>query len=194
MRIGILGGTFDPPHYGHLQLAKSALKELSLDRIYFVPARRSPMKSSPQSSLPRARISMLKLFIKRIPKFRISTFEINRQSPSYTVDTVQYFRKRYPESDLFFLMGDDSFRTFRKWKKRKKIMEECTLVVGRRYSFARTNFPESKEILKRTRWLRSKMLEISSTDIRSRVRHGQSVYKQIPRLVTRLIRKNRLYG
>ena len=121
MRIGIFGGSFDPIHNGHLTLAKSAVRELKLDRVYFVPAKRSPFKIDAPLSPARHRIKMIQLAIGSNPKFKISRAEVLRPHPSYSYQTVRWFKKRFVESEIFFILGDDSLKDFAKWKNYKKI-------------------------------------------------------------------------
>ena len=121
MRIGIFGGSFDPVHRGHLKLAQAALSELNLDKIIFVPCRQNPLKVGAQRAVPllsaETRIRLLRAAVKRYsPRFSVSLCEIRRQGPSYTVDTLRYFKKCYPKAVLYFLSGADVLKDLRNWR------------------------------------------------------------------------------
>ena len=169
MRIGIFGGTFDPVHLGHLELAQSTLKKFRLDKIYFVPAKSSPFKRSLKSAPSVHRLSMLKLVLRGRPKFNISEYELKRPGPSYTIRTVKFFHGRFPKADLFLIMGKDSYQGFSKWRESKKIRKTSKHVVGKR------------------------KLEISSTQIRERAKKGLSLSRLVPKDVEKYIVRNGLY-
>ena len=109
MKIGILGGTFDPVHYGHLSIAKQAIEELDLDQLFIVPAKLQPFKLDQQVTVGEHRVEMLKLAFNAFEKVIISEYELNKNQVSYTINTLNAFRKEYPDSELWFLLGTDSF-------------------------------------------------------------------------------------
>lgn len=115
MRVGILGGTFDPVHGGHLALARAALRRLKLDQILFVPARLSPLKDS-KPTPAKHRLAMLRLATKGMRKARIEALELKRPGPSYTVDTLKALKRKYPGAELFLILGKDAARDLSKWK------------------------------------------------------------------------------
>ena len=167
MRIAIFGGSFDPVHQGHIALAKAALKEIKLDKIFFVPAKKSPLKNHDPLLKPARRLKMLKHALRREKKFKISVFELKSSHPSYAVRTLQYFHRRFPKSDLYLLMGSDALKDFKKWKNWRKILKLSALIVGMRKGTRVSKIKLSKGIKVKIIWLKSEMPPISSTEIRS---------------------------
>ena len=129
-RIGLFGGTYDPIHIGHIEIANKAMEEFNLDTIYFIPTGKSYFKENVLSS--DIRLNMVKSAIDSNDKFKVSDCEIKRTGNTYSIDTVKFFRKQFPDDELFFIMGMDSFRLFHKWKSYKDILELATLVVAPR--------------------------------------------------------------
>lgn len=130
-RVGLFGGTFDPPHRGHSALARAALRELKLDRLYVVPAGEPPLK--PSASLPPLRrLALARRAFGRLPRTVVSPWEIRRRGPSYTYKTLEAFRRRHPGARWFLVMGGDSWGNFRRWKRWRGILSMATLAVGRR--------------------------------------------------------------
>jgi nicotinate-nucleotide adenylyltransferase len=192
VRIGIFGGTFDPVHRGHVRLAEMALRELRLDRIFFVPAGRSPLKSKAPVSEASHRLKMLRLAVKKMPRSRISLFELGRRGgPSYTIETVRHFRRRHPKSRLFLVMGSDSLESFRRWRDWRKILELCTLVVGKRKA---SRAIRAGKIREKALFLKSAMPDISSTEVRKAQKTGGKLDRFVPRPVMDYIRRQRVYG
>ncbi|WKX02199.1 nicotinate-nucleotide adenylyltransferase [Candidatus Mycoplasma mahonii] len=130
MKIGIFGGSFNPVHRGHISVAEHAIKHLSLDKLIFVPAFKSPFKSKVKYVDGQHRIQMLE--IAKPQKATISHFEINRKSISYTIDTVKYFKQKYPNDELFLIIGSDNIHKLNKWKSINEIVEMLKIVVFRR--------------------------------------------------------------
>lgn len=120
MRLGVLGGTFDPPHAGHLDLARAALRGLKLDLLLVVPAKRSPFKGA-RPTADRHRLAMLRLAFRGMEGVRISPMELKRPVPSYTVDTLKALKRRWPKAELFLLVGADAAKGLPKWKQAKEI-------------------------------------------------------------------------
>lgn len=129
-KIGLFGGTYDPIHVGHIEIANKAMDELNLDTIYFIPTGKSYFKENVLSS--DIRLNMVKSAIDSNDKFKLSDCEIKRAGNTYSIDTVKFFKKQFPDDELFFIMGMDSFRLFHKWKSYKDILELATLVVAPR--------------------------------------------------------------
>ena len=129
-RIGIYGGTFNPPHLGHLRLAQYALKVLELDKLLMIPDRIAPHKKMPDNTpLPEQRLQMLKLLVQSEPKMEASAAELDREGPSYTYETVAQVRAMYPDAQLYLLMGSDMLESFHNWKEREEIQKQVTLVA-----------------------------------------------------------------
>ena len=129
-KIGLFGGTYDPIHVGHIEIANKAMEELNLDTIYFIPTGKSYFKENVLSS--DISLNMVKSAIDSNDKFKLSDCEIKREGNTYSIDTVKFFKKQFPDDELFFIMGMDSFRLFHKWKSYKDILELATLVVAPR--------------------------------------------------------------
>ena len=190
MRIGILGGTFDPIHKGHLALAHAALKQLRLDRVFFVPAYRHPLrqKESFVSASPKARLQMVKLAVRGNPKFKVSDCELKRKGVSYTVDTLRFFRRRYPKPhELFFVTGGDWGKRLDQWKDIRIIFSLAHFVVAKRPGFDIRKLPEGIQALD------FRPLKISSTQIRRQLLKGKSLEPFIPKIVVHYIKKHKLY-
>lgn len=189
-RIGIFGGTFDPPHVGHIKIAERAIHQLHLDRLYFVPAYLPPHKRNGTSGSPRQRLTMVQQATRNNPRFRVASFEINRKGVSYTIDTLHYFRRRHRNAKLFLIVGGDNFRQFRTWKSSLEIMEFARLVVYNRHGVSDrgTKTPPTTPV-----YLRGIFLDVSSTLVRRRVQHGESIHTLVPLGVEQYIRKKKLY-
>lgn len=185
MRIGILGGTFNPVHIGHLILAQYALGELNLDKIYFVPANIAPLKSRRGLISPAHRLNMLKLAVKNNKNFRVSDIEIKRGGVSYTVDTLESFKKK--GNVVFFISGSDSLGQLNRWKDFKRIQKIATFVVAARPGF------RLKTKMRGIRFINLPKMEISSSLIRARVRAKKDVSHLIGDRVLKYIKDKRLY-
>ena len=197
MRIGILGGTFDPPHIGHLVIAEEALEKLQLERVYFVPAQQPPHKLGELISPFADRVAMLQLALNANPAFTLSLIEANRPGPSYTVDTLRELRREFPpEAELFFVMGLDSLANLPTWYHPHELIELCQLAV-----LSRPGYTVDLDALEaRIPGLRSRVvfipapeLDISSTELHARVRAGHSIQYMVPKEVARYIAEHRLY-
>lgn len=185
-RIGLLGGTFDPVHRGHVALARSAVRELKLSRLIFVPAKISPFKKVRPAS-PRHRIAMLRLAGKGVSRSSISRYELHSAAPSYAVRTVRHFRKLQPGADLFWVMGSDSLRAFPKWKNWREILSLCRLAVARRQGSKKFPMRFAKKYGERIVALKSAIPGAASTAVREGA-------LDVPPAVLRYIRKHGLYA
>ena len=161
MKIGILGGSFDPIHKGHLAVARFAREELNLDRVIFVPVGKNPLKKNPRSLSDAARLVMIQKKLKHSPGFSVSTHEFRKNGPSYTVDTLRYFRKKFStKTQLYFLAGADTVKDFSRWKSPATVLKLCRFVVMTRPGTKmRTNDG-------RFLWLPMPPVRISSTSLR----------------------------
>ncbi len=197
-RIGIFGGTFNPPHLGHYRAAQQAIEALGLEKLLLIPNRSAPHKQLPQGTAdPQQRLSMVRLMAQD-PRMEVSDLEICRPGPSYTVDTVRTLRDQYPEAELVLLMGTDMFLSFENWKDPESILQCVSLGV-----FGRGLKGESQQILDQKARLESKgakiyvldnpVLDISSTQLRRLlVFEGASCF--LPEKVEAFIRELGLYG
>ncbi len=187
--IAIYGGTFDPVHHGHLITAQSVLELRNLDKIIFIPSFISPHKQDVKASAAEHRVNMLKLAIENIPNFEWSDFEINRESVSYTIDTLKELKNQYDHIEL--IIGEDNLLSFDKWKSPEKIIEIATLLVLRRRTAreAGTKYPYEEKAV----FLETPRIDISGTRIRERVRKGLPINFLVPQNVMRYIYESKLY-
>ena len=202
-RIGILGGTFDPVHNGHLAIAEAARGCLGLDRVVFIPAGRPWLKARSVGQVTDAehRLAMVRLAIANCPHFEASAMEVERPGLTYTVDTLAELRSREGGSsgrtEMYLILGMDSVRELRRWHEPERLLEMCVVVAVSRpntddiapSSFER-DFPSAAN---RFLLLRGPMLSISATDVRSRVAEGRTIDDRVPVPVERYIRDHGLY-
>jgi nicotinate-nucleotide adenylyltransferase len=197
MRIGILGGTFDPPHIGHLVIAEEAREKLGLAKVYFVPAREPPHKKGEPVSSLEDRVAMLRLALDDHPFFVLSLVEANRPGPSFTVDTLRQLSREFPPAtELYFVMGMDSLAALSTWHDPRSLIGLCKLAVLKRPGYS----AEMNELERDIPGLKSQVvvipapeLEISSSDLQSRVRQGLSIEYMVPDCVAEYIAKHGLY-
>jgi nicotinate-nucleotide adenylyltransferase len=190
-RLGIFGGTFDPIHVGHLIVSEMARSMLALDRVVFVPARIPPHKGAAPAD-PEHRLRMTDLACRDNDAFEVSDLELRRDGPSYTVETLRDLRARSPEdTELYLLMGADSARDLESWKDHRVLLEESTVVVLARAGVRRSDLPE--RVARLATLLATPVIEISSSDIRRRVRDGGSIRYLVPDPVEKYVRSERLY-
>jgi nicotinate-nucleotide adenylyltransferase len=189
-RIGIFGGSFDPVHCGHIELAKAALRELRLDKVYFVPARQPPHKKKRRLSPAGDRLRMLALAIKPFPSFVISRFEIGRRTTTYTYQTLQYFKQRFPAASLYFIIGSDSLAELDTWRKAPLLRTLCTFVTGVRPG---APLPDVTASWRSVHLLAGAIQDVSSSAIRERAADGRSLRTLVPPAVARYIAQKGLY-
>jgi len=183
MHLGILGGSFDPIHHGHLILARAALEELGLDRILFIPANMSPHKTDTTPATAQDRLAMLQLAIENEPGFEALDLELHRPPPSYTVDTLRELRSRHPDDAFTLLIGADNVAKFDTWREPDEIRRLAKLAVLDR---ATHDTPHDWPVVRR-------LIDISSTDIRARVAAGRSIRYLTPDSVCDYITAQGLY-
>lgn len=193
-KIGIMGGTFNPIHTAHLAIAESALSAFSLDGIMFLPNSIPPHKAHDNSIDTKHRIKMVEAAIRGNEKFFISLYEVENGGFSYTVDTLRHFSTIYEE--IYFIIGGDSLRDFPKWYKPQEISDMCILAA---YPRGNLDFKAHSENLRElfgadVRELDAPRLDISSSDIRNRLKQGKSVKNLVPDSVLEIIEKNNLYA
>ena len=183
MRTALYGGSFDPIHHGHLILAREALEQLGLDRIVFIPAAQSPLKVDRQPVLPKVRLEMVRAAIAGEPRFECDDSEVHREGPSFTVDTLEAWRTRHPEDELFYFIGQDNVRDLGKWRRSADLLRLAQFVVFERSSDAA---PHDFPVVRRR-------VDISATEIRKRVAEGRSIRYLVPDSVRDLIAAHDLY-
>lgn len=186
MRLGILGGTFDPPHVGHLLAASDAFEMLGLDRLLFIPAATHPFKGERVGAPPPQRLDMLALLLGDDARFGIDTIEIERAGLSYTVDTLADLARRYPDAERFFLIGEDLVDQVATWRAPEQLTQLAEIVV-----LPRGNAPN--EATGPFRRLQTRRIDVSSTEIRARARAGLSLHGFVPDALAAYIRDAGLY-
>lgn len=211
-RVGVLGGTFNPVHFGHLRSAEEIAESLELDQVLFIPSAEPPHKGRADLAPARHRLAMVRLAVARNPRFRASAVEVERGGPSYSVDTLRQLRRRLgPETALFFFLGLDAFREIGTWKEFHEIFGLADLVVTSRPP---DPLPPSVETLpvavqphfcyrRRRGWIHRSghkilfrsvtPLDISASDIRAHLAHGRSVRYLLPPSVEAYVARHRLY-
>jgi nicotinate-nucleotide adenylyltransferase len=196
-RVGLLGGTFDPVHHGHLMLAEEARHALALERVLFVPAGQPPHKLNESHSAPAQRVCMLELAIAGNPAFGISRVDIERPGPHYSVDMVRRVQEELgQDTELFFLMGLDSLTSILSWHKPAELLAQCRLAAARRpgYTFDLAALIEELPALgERLSFIEMPLIEIAGADLRRRVRCGLPIRYQTPESVRRYIIEQHLY-
>ncbi len=195
-RIGILGGTFDPPHVGHLILAEYSAEALELDHLFLVPAADPPHKQGEIKASVQHRLAMLERAIDGNERFSLSRIDVDRPGPHYSYDTVRIVKKQFPDADLFFVMGGDSFRDLPTWYDPQKIIALSKIVVMRRpYDNMRPDMHEAvlPGLAQRAILVDAPLLEISSSDIVERLSLGKSVRYLVPDAVLDYISQHHLY-
>ncbi len=197
MRIGILGGTFDPPHIGHLIIAEEAREKLGLDRVIFIPAPQPPHKLDEPVTPLQDRVAMLRLSLRNNPYFSLSLVEAERPGPSYTVDTLRVLRAEYPpEAELFFIMGMDSLVQLPTWHEPRELIALCMLAVLRRPGYAADLLALDRQIpgiASRVVFIPAPEIDLSSSELQAQVRAGESIRYLVPDGVAEYIAEHKLY-
>jgi nicotinate-nucleotide adenylyltransferase len=192
VRIGLFGGSFNPPHLGHLIVAEVLREERALDAVWWIPAHVAPHKTREDLAAAEHRVKMTRLAIEGHPAFSLETLELERPAPSYTVDTLRALRRVHPEWHFDLLVGSDSLEAFAEWRDPEGILRRAELVVYPRPGFAVTQLPDLLQ--GRVHQIPAPRVEISSSDIRRRVREGRSIRYLVPASVADYIEVNGLYA
>lgn len=191
-RLGVMGGTFDPIHVGHVLLALWARERLSLDRVLFVPAADPPHKEARPDLAPAAdRWAMVERAIAGFPGFAASRLELDRPGKSYTVETLRTLRTEYPDSRLYLVIGEDNVAQLPTWHDPRTILELCTVVAGTRAS---AGLAGDAELARQVILLDTPVFEVSSTEVRRRLAAGKPVRYLVPDAVLDYIAARGLYG
>jgi nicotinate-nucleotide adenylyltransferase len=210
LRLGLFGGTFDPPHLGHLVVAQDALERLGLDRLLFVVAGLPPHKLGERLSPASIRLEMVRAAVRGNPAFEVSAVEMDQAGPTYTVDTLRRFRSMHPEAHMFFLMGADQLAEFPEWKEPETVAALATVVAMTREGSGGEWGSGGRESMSGGQGsvvgagpaaglagefvrLPVTRLDLSSTDVRSRVREGRSIQYLVPPEVLGIIEDQGLY-
>jgi nicotinate-nucleotide adenylyltransferase len=199
VRIGILGGTFDPFHNGHLIIASRAMEKLGLERLIFIPSHRTPLKDRPDITSPEHRWKMLEAAIEGKPGFEVSDIELYRPGPSYTIDTLRLLKGRFqPGDEVFFIMGWDSLNELPRWKQAPELVKLCTIAA---FTRPRSRKPDLGKLAKEIPGLEGRVIlldippvDISSTGVREMVEKGENISGLVPAAVEKYIREHKLYS
>ncbi|MEO7999882.1 MAG: nicotinate (nicotinamide) nucleotide adenylyltransferase [Gemmatimonadaceae bacterium] len=200
MRIGIFGGSFDPPHNGHLLVAMDAIDALSLDRLLVVPAGVQPLKTGQRTSSEH-RLAMTRQCFDGLPRVEVDPIEIERGGLSFSVDTVEAYRRQWPSAELHLLLGEDAVAGFARWREPERLLSMAQLVVlSRRMTTAATQtsstggeWISSAGVSYPVQRLETRRVDVSSTEIRARVNEGRSIRGFVPDAVAAYIAAHNLY-
>jgi nicotinate-nucleotide adenylyltransferase len=187
MRVGILGGTFNPIHLGHLILAEEVRQKIGLAKVIFVPTNLPPHKDNGEIIPACHRLKMLRLAIRANPYFSVSDVEVKRGGRSYTIDTIKEFNKIYPGDELFFLIGSDLFKYLNEWKDLKEIIAQVRFIVATRPGYPLENLPDYITTID------IRAVDISGFEIRQCIRQNRSFRYLVPEIVRNYIVRKRLY-
>jgi len=187
MRIGIFGGTFNPIHFGHLVLAEQAYEKLNLDKVIFIPSCKPPHKRVKDLASAEDRYNMVSLAIQNNKRFEISDIEIKRKGKSYLVDTLKEIHSKYPKSELFFISGSDVTNQIHKWKSIEEILKLVNFVIAKRPGYRLKRFNKNVTTLSVSE------LDISSSNIRRKIKNHKTVLYIMPIRVFDYIKKKGLY-
>ena len=196
MRLGILGGTFNPPHLGHLVCSQEAYRELQLDRVMLIPARIPPHKPVEHEPGPEHRLELCRLAVADDDRFEVSAIELGRDGPSYTVDTLKELTSKASTSELFLIVGGDIAAGLPSWREPERVLELATLAIAKRRGTSRAAVESSLHELNdggRARFFQMPRIGVSSTMIRRRVRAGQPIRYLVPDRVAEYIEQHQLY-
>jgi nicotinate-nucleotide adenylyltransferase len=193
MKTCIFGGTFDPPHIGHLLIAQTIFEAEKFSKIIFIPACKSPNKSDFEMTSMEHRVEMLRIATEGNPHFEISKIEMERGGLSYSIDTIAEVKKteKISSEELYFLIGSDILKEFNTWKSPEKILEECQVIVALRPGFKPSSIPNW--ILSNIQFANIPRFEISSSTIRRRWRENKTIRYMVPLPIWKYINEHKLY-
>ncbi|MGC2872934.1 nicotinate-nucleotide adenylyltransferase [Ihubacter sp. mB4P-1] len=196
--IGILGGSFDPFHRGHLSIARAAMKECGLSRIILLPAKVQPFKIGREMASSEDRVNMVSLIARENENFIVSTVEACSQEVSYTYRTLQRLQEEYEKDRLHFIMGTDSFLSLESWYKSEQLLREFSIIIGIRPGYKESETVELMNTLRkkydaRIKVLHNRVMEVSSTEIKENVKAGRSIRELVPFQIERYISEHGLY-
>lgn len=197
-RLGIMGGTFNPIHYGHLIIADNAREQFHLDQVIFMPTGHTPHKSYGGEEMTKHRCNMASLAIQGNEHFSLSTYEVDREGVNYTYLTLEAIHEQYPEAELYFILGADSLFDFHKWRCPDKIAKQAIILAAVRDYLTETKVDEQIQLLRETYGgeiyrLDTPNFNVSSKVIRQRCKNGKTIRYMVPEQVREYIIKNGLY-
>ncbi|MBB6448804.1 nicotinate-nucleotide adenylyltransferase [Geomicrobium halophilum] len=187
-KIGILGGTFDPPHIAHLLIAQESLDACELDEVWFMPTNVPPHKQNEDMANSSDRVEMTRLAISDHGKFRLCTVELDRQGPSYSMDTMEILQNQHPNVQFYFIVGGDMAVSLPTWHGIEKLRKQVTFIVTSRPNYP-DDYPFEEELIS----VNIPEMEISSSDIRERVSREENIRYLVPEAVRKYVGENHLY-
>jgi nicotinate-nucleotide adenylyltransferase len=196
VRVGILGGTFNPPHIGHLVCAQEAYREFELDRVLLIPARIPPHKPVEHEPGAHHRLELCRVAVADDERFEVSDLELRRDGPSYTVDTLKELSTEAPNNELFLIVGGDIAAGLPRWREPERVLDLATLSIAKRRGTARSSIDAALGGLRggdRARFFDMPRIGVSSTMVRRRVRSGQPIRYLVPDAVRAYIERHGLY-
>ncbi len=198
-KIGIMGGTFNPIHYGHLFLAENAFDQIGLERILFMPSKNPPHKTKPDMVTDEQRVDMIELAIGDNSHFELSTLELEREGLTYTADTLTILTAENPDTHYYFIVGADSLFMMHQWKKPQIIFDQCTVIAAGRDHVVQERLQKQAEFLTEQyhadiRLIQMPTIQISSADIRERLAEGKTLRYYLPDQVIAYMKEKQLYG
>jgi nicotinate-nucleotide adenylyltransferase len=197
VRLGILGGTFNPPHLGHLVCAQEAFVQLHLDQLMLIPTRIPPHKPVDEEPGPEHRLELCRAAVADDDRFSVSDLEVKREGPSYTVVTLEALKSLAPDTELFFILGGDVAAGLPQWHDPERVLSLATLAVAERRGTSQASVKEALGQLQggeRAQFFRMPRIGFSSTMVRDRVREGQPIKYIVPDAVAGYINEHELYG
>lgn len=192
MKIGLMGGSFDPVHFGHLVAAQDALEQHGLDRLILIPAAQAPLKDNEVMATGAHRVAMLQAAVDWDGRFEVSDFEVGKGGVSYTIDTVRHFRKEFPSDDLFWIIGGDQLPLLDQWHAIEELAREVEFIYLERPGHPAKAHPTTPGL--RLHRCDGHLVEISSTELRERIQRKLSLDYFIPHKAIVYLREHRLYG
>ncbi|QQK75795.1 nicotinate-nucleotide adenylyltransferase [Salicibibacter cibarius] len=188
-KIGLLGGTFDPPHLAHLMIAQESMDACKLNEVWFIPTSIPPHKQNEDMANADDRVEMTRLAINDRAPFRLCTIELDREGPSYTLDTMKILKQKYANDEFYFIIGSDMAASLHTWNGIEELNKLVTFIVTTRPDYA-VDSPFEKDFIK----VNVPEMELSSSDVRERVKKQISIRYLVPEAVRTYVEENRLYG
>ncbi len=188
-KLGLFGGTFNPVHHGHLIVAEWLMYSLEIEKVFFIPSNVHPFKEDENVISADHRKKMLQLALQDYPEFEISEFELVKNSVSYSIETIEFFKSKYADYELYFFIGEDNVKDFFKWKEPLKILDLAYLTIYRRGESSSIELYKHHKVL----LIDSPLIDISSTHIRNRIKKQISFKSLVPSSVHKYIIENKLY-
>jgi nicotinate-nucleotide adenylyltransferase len=197
MKIGVLGGTFDPVHVGHLGVAEEVTASLDLSEVIFMPAGQPWLKGDNRISPAEHRLEMVRLAIAGKPYFRLSTMEVERPGPTYTVDTMAEIKRQLGSAELFFILGWDNLSQLPQWHQPSQLIKLCRLVAVPRVDFQEPDLKSLEAVIpgleRSVILLEQPRIDVNASEIRRMVAQGLSIHNLVPEAVEKYIKKHKLY-